>query len=161
MSYLNNMNFSSGVPVYYGSDAAMAAETPPQYLEEAEQLVQSIKKFNIHHEATLESHGVTDQALAIERWLESYRRGQTAARKLSENGLEMLEEMSKRLHEAVAEMQRYEGEGGNPATKSQQAEIDNLTHAMKKVEQLSKQIHDASFVQTPSNMNGNANETNK
>ncbi len=153
MTYFNNMNFSPRKPLYYGGDAAFAAETMPQYLEEAEKLVQSIKKFNLHHEDTLATHGINDQALAIERWLESYRRGQTAAKKLSENGLEMLDEMSKRLHEAVAEMQRYEGEGGNPATKSQQAEIDNLTHAMKKVEQLSHQINDASFVQSSSNSN--------
>ncbi len=143
--YLNNLNISPRMPVRYGADAAMAAATV-EYLEEAEELAQSIRKFNIRHEDTLDKHGVNDQAMAIERWLESYRRGQTAARKISENGLEMLEEMSKRLHEAVAELQRYEGEGGNPATKSQQAEIDNLTHAMRKVEQITERIKDASFV---------------
>lgn len=144
MSYLNNMNFSVRQPLRHPSFAETGFSDPD--MEEAEKLAQTVKKFNIKYEDALTSHGVNDQALAIERWLESYRRGQAAARKLSENGIEMLEEMSKRLHEAVAELHRYEGEGGNAATKNQQAEIDQLTHAMRRVEQLSHEIQDASFL---------------
>lgn len=144
MPYLNNMNFSVREPLRHPSPAG--AEVIDPDLEEAEKLAQTVKKFNIKYENTLTSHNVNDQALAIERWLESYRRGQAAARKLSESGVDMLAEMSKRLHEAVAELHRYEGEGGNPATKNQQAEIDQLTHAMRRVEQLSHEIQEASFL---------------
>jgi len=115
-------------------------------LEEAEKLIEEAQRLLVHCGSALDEEGVREEALALERWIESYRRGMSAAKKLSQTGPELLDDMSKRLHQALEELHRYEAEGGNPATKAQQAQIEELTNAMKRVNQLKEAIQNSSFI---------------
>lgn len=140
MLYVDNMNLDATLPDNDDVDGL------PSKLEEAEALTEEARQLLVHCEGALKGEGVREEALAVERWLESYRRGISAARKLSKAGPELLEDMNMRLRQALEELHRYEEEGGNPATKTQQVRIEELTHAMHAIHQLSDSLKDASFV---------------
>ena len=139
MLYIDNRNLDANLP----SDAI---DDISSKLDEAEHLTEEARRLLVHCEGALDSEGVREEALALERWLESYRRGMSAARKLSNTGPELVDDMSARLRQALEELHRYEEEGGNPASKTQQVQIENLNHAMSAVHHLGDSLKDISFV---------------
>lgn len=122
-----------------------AIENIATKLDEAEQLTEEARQLLVHCDGALKGEGVQGEALALERWLESYRRGISAAQKLTKTGPEILDDISMRLHQALEELQRYEAEGGNPATKSQQAQIEQLSHAVVAINKLKDSLKGASL----------------
>lgn len=107
-----------------------------QQLAEAEELTNELKRLLVRYESALEQEGIRQQVETLERWMESYRRGLNAARKLSENGMPLLTEMRERLKLAADELQRLEGEGGNPATKEQAAQAEEFLKASRRIDQV-------------------------
>lgn len=108
-----------------------------QPLAEVEALSRDIKKLVSGSDSALEHQNIRTEMETLERWLESYRRGLSAANKLSLNGPELLQSIRNRLKLAVEEIQRLEGEGGNPATEEKNAaEVEELLKTSRKLEQL-------------------------
>ncbi len=117
----------------------------PTKMDEAENLMEEARHLLVNSMGALNGEGIRDEALALERWLESYRRGISAAQKLSKSGPELLEDMSVRMRHALEELHRFEEEGGNSATKSQQAQIEEINKALCAIQKLSDSLRDASF----------------
>lgn len=113
-----------------------ASETIRQQLAEAEELTNELKRLLVRYESTLEHQGTREQVETLERWMESYRHGLSAARKISENGPQWLTELRENLKLAADELQRLEGEGGNPATKEQAAQAEELLKASLRIEKV-------------------------
>jgi hypothetical protein len=123
-----------------------AIDNLPAKMDEAENLTEEARQLLVRCKTSLTGEGVREEALALERWLESYRRGISAAQKLSDRAPELLENMSTRIRQALAELQRYEEEGGNPATKTQQAQIEEISQTLSDIQQFTHLLKDASFV---------------
>jgi hypothetical protein len=68
--------------------------------------------------------------------VESYRRGLSAAQKISDNGKEMLQKTRDQLKLVLEEMLRLEDEGGNPASKEQAAQVEQLASAVRRIDKL-------------------------
>src|SRR5262245_51637348 len=100
-------------------------------LSEVESLTNEIRRLLAHCESTLDAEGVKNRAETLERWLGSYRRGLSAAQKLSDNSHAFLQEIRERLHLALEEMQRLDDEGGAPATAEQKQKMDEISKAIK------------------------------
>lgn len=107
-----------------------------QQLTEAEELTNELKRLLVRYESTLEQEGIRHHIETLERWMETYRHGMSAARKISENGTPWLTELRERLKLAAEELQRLEGEGGNPATKEQVAQAEDLMKASRRIDQV-------------------------
>ena len=107
-----------------------------QQLGEAEALTNELKRLLVRYESTLEQEGIREQVETLERWMESYRRGLSAARKISENGTGLFIEMRERLKLAADELQRLEGEGGNPASKEQATQVEEFLKVSRRIEQV-------------------------
>ena len=105
-----------------------------QQLAEAEELTNELKRLLVRYESALEHEGIRDQIEILERWMESYRRGLSAAHKIAENGPAWLTELREKLKFAADELQRLEGEGGNPATKEQSAQAEDFLKASRRIE---------------------------
>jgi uncharacterized protein (DUF3084 family) len=105
-------------------------------LTEVETLIHTLKRTLVHNEEALEHEGIRSDMERLERWLESYRHGLSAATKLATAGNEMMRNIRDRLKLAVEEMHRLEGEGGNPASKSQALEVEQLVAAERQLDAL-------------------------
>jgi len=105
-------------------------------LSEAEELTNQLKRLLVRYESALEQEGIRQQVETLERWMESYRRGLAAARKITENGASLLTQMRQRLKLAAEELQRLEGEGGNPASKEQAIEAEEFLKASRNIDQV-------------------------
>jgi len=127
-------------------DAEKSATTALPQKNEAEALMHEVRRLLVHSEKALEQECVKEQAETLERWLESYRRGLSAAQKLSENSSEFLLDMRERLRLALEEMQRLEDEGGGtPATPEQKRRMEDLSRAIGRIDHLVSSIGGASF----------------
>lgn len=135
---LNNPNRpSTPTPLDVASSCDAAHSALEHSLTEAECLVNDMKRVLVRSSDALEGESKAFQEMeTLERWLESYRRGLRAANKLAANGTDLLKDIKNRIKLAVEEMQRLEGEGGNPANKTQAAKIESLVKAQQRLEQL-------------------------
>jgi hypothetical protein len=112
-------------------------EGSPLDLAGAEELTHQLKKLLVRSEPALErSETAKAQIERLERWMESYRRGQSAACKIAENGSSLLHEARDQLRLSLEELQRLESEGGPPATKEQVQQADDLAHAIRRIDKL-------------------------
>ncbi len=115
---------------------ASASNIPPA-IDETDKLIREVHRLLVYSEDILKNEGVKERAETLEWWLDSYRRGLSAAQKLSENSREFLTEMRDKVELALKEMQRLEDEGGNlPVTKEQRQRVEDLTHAIRRIEKL-------------------------
>ena len=122
------------------------SDTAQSSMGEIESMVSEVRRLLVHSENTLDKEGVKFQAETLERWLESYRRGLSAAEKLSKNSDTFLHEIRERLTLALEEIQRLDDEGGaTSATTDEKQKVDDLTRAIKRVDQLIGSLGDASF----------------
>jgi hypothetical protein len=107
-----------------------------QQIAEVEELTNDLKRLLVKYENALEQEGIRHQVETLERWMESYRHGLSAARKISQNGTSWLTELRARLKLAADELQRLEGEGGNPASKEQTAQAEDFLKASRRIDQV-------------------------
>ncbi len=115
-------------------------------IDEVENMMGEVRRLLVHSENALDKEGVKFQAETLERWLESYRRGLSAAEKLSKNSETFLHEIREHLKLALEEIQRLDDEGGaTPATKEQKQKVEDLTRAMGRVDKLIYSLGNASF----------------
>jgi hypothetical protein len=114
----------------------MDVVAPQASLEEVEQLANEMKRLLVRHEFALEHEGIRHQMETLERWMESYRRGLAAANKLSANGATWLGELRDQLKFAADEILRLEGEGGNPATREQAVQVEELIKAVRRIDKV-------------------------
>lgn len=106
-------------------------------LQAVEELTFSLKALSVRYHQTLEEEGIAEQLATLERWAESYRRGLTAAQKMSSVGLPMLNELRDRMKLAAEEIQRLEDEGGNLAPSKEQAvKCDDMVRAVRRINEL-------------------------
>lgn len=108
----------------------------PVSIDEAHQLTHEMKRLIVHCETALDQEGIRHQAETLERWMESYRRGLTAACKLSENGPAFLKEMRDKILLALDELSRLEDEGGAPATQEQLEQVEEFHAALRTIDSL-------------------------
>jgi len=97
-----------------------------QKLHEVENLTNDLKRLLVQHEFTLDEEKLRHEVETLERWMESYRRGLSAAHKISETGTVWLTELRDRLKMAAGERLRLEDEGGNPPSQEQNKRTDAL-----------------------------------
>lgn len=129
------------------ADAQSVAPSPA--LCEAEELVQEMRRLLVYSEKAFDDDSVKQRAQALERWLESYRRGLSAVQKIAKNSDAFLHEMRERLKLAMEELQRLEDEGGaTPATADQKQRMEDITRAIRRIDHLTASLGEASF--TPS-----------
>ena len=115
-------------------DAAIASI--PE-LGEAEQLGNDLKKLLVRSEKELIKGDAREHVERLERWVESYRRGLSAAQKISDNGGDMLQKTRGQLKLALEELLRLEDEGGNPpANKEQAMQIEEISSAIRRIDRL-------------------------
>ncbi len=114
-------------------------------LTEVEQLMHEVRRLLVHSEGALDEEGISRQAQQLESWLESYRRGLSAAQKLSDNGKDFMESMRGRLALALDELHRLDDEGnGTDAPKEEAKRKEDLTRAIRRIDHLASAL-DASF----------------
>ncbi len=105
-------------------------------LAEVEVIAHEMRHLLVRSEAALENEGIRQDMETLERWIESYRRGLSAAKKLATSGAEILGNIKNRLKLAVEEQYRLEGESPNAATKNQAAAIEDLVKASRRLERM-------------------------
>ena len=106
-------------------------------IAEAESLVQEIHHLLVHSETALDDENAKTDAETLERWLESYLRGMSAAEKITKNSDVLLNDIRKRLALALEEMQRLDDEGnGAPVPKEQKQRQDAVSRAIKHIDRL-------------------------
>lgn len=112
-------------------------------LAEVEALMSDFRKLLVKSDDALSATGIKSEVEQIERWVESYRRGLSAANKIATYGAEILESLKSRLKLASDEILRLEGEGGNTeVTKKQEAQVQELTKAYERFEKLMNQTQE-------------------
>lgn len=123
-------------PTEHGN-ASMSAEhnALPQLLE-AEELSNVLKRILVRSENALAQGDARENIEKLERWIESYRRGMSAAQKISENGAEMLQKARDQLHLSLEELLRLEDEGGNPPSKENADQSEELAKAISRIDSL-------------------------
>jgi hypothetical protein len=107
-----------------------------QQFSDAEQLTNELKRLLVRYEGALEQEGIRHEVETLERWMESYRRGLSAARKISEKGTSWLTDLRERLKLAAEELQRLEGEGGNPLDKNQAVQAEEFLKASLRIDKV-------------------------
>lgn len=115
-------------------------------LAEAETLTQEIKRLIVNYESALVQEGMREQAEILESWLESYRRGLSAAYKISQSGMGLLSEMRNRLTLAQDELHRMDSEGGGvPASQAQVKQAEDFRQALSKIDHIISALGNAAF----------------
>jgi hypothetical protein len=115
---------------------ATPAQTPYIELPEAEALANDLRRILVHSEKALVQGDARESVEKLERWIESYRRGLSAAQKISSNGTEMLQKTRDQLKLSLDELLRLEDEGGNAPTKERAGDSEGLARALRRIDAL-------------------------
>jgi lysyl-tRNA synthetase class I len=105
-------------------------------LKNVEEMTNELKRLLVKNEKALDEHDTRHEVEVIERWMESYRRGLSAAHKLSETGTTWLVDLRDKLKLAADELIRLEGEGGNPSNKEQVERTEELLNAVRRIDKV-------------------------
>ncbi len=106
-------------------------------IKEVEALANDLMKLLVRSEQELIKGDAREQVEKLERWVTSYRNGLYAARKISQDGSEILHKTRDQLKLALDEQLRLENEGGNlPATKEQDGQIEQLSSALRHIDRM-------------------------
>lgn len=126
MSILQNKKNQHPISVVNPDDVSLDS-----MMETAYNLTHRLKQVEVFSRGALLNEDILNDIEVIERWVESYRRGLAAARKISDSGLALMQSVQARLALAIEEQQRLEDEGNSPMTRKQQHDIEALrtTHA--------------------------------
>lgn len=114
-----------------------AVSTSAPELSDVDALANDLKHLLVRSESELQKSDVREHVEKLERWVESYRRGLTAAQKISDNGMGLLHKARDQIKLALEELLRLEDEGGNPpANKEQAAQVEQLSSAVRRIDRL-------------------------
>lgn len=118
-------------PAMAGPRRVAAANSPPRsrYSEldvdrdglagEIEAIITSFKRLLHEHGNALVDEGIDHEIEILEAWLEAYRHGLLAARKIARHGTEWLQNHRNRLQLATNQLSELASEGGTPPTREQ------------------------------------------
>lgn len=121
-------------------ETAQAPATAAEALKEAEEMVKVMRRLLVRYENTLEHEGLRSQIETLERWMQDYRRGLEAAKEISDHATEWVNSARDQFKLAADELHRLESEGGNPLTREQVKESEDLMKAARKLEAMMPQI---------------------
>ena len=110
--------------------------TPLPELGDVEALGNDLRRILVRSEQVLLKGETRDNVEKLERWIESCRRGLCAAQKIVDNGPDMLQKTRDQLKLSLDELLRLEDEGGNPPSKDQLQESDELANAIRRIDKL-------------------------
>ena len=99
------------------------------------ELGNELKQLLVRSQFELIKGDAREQVEQLERWIESYRRGLSAALKISNSGIDMLSKARAQLKLALDEQLRLEDEG-SPSTKEQSAQTEGLAAAVRRMDKL-------------------------
>lgn len=102
----------------------------------AESLSHDLKSLMVRSEKALDREGLHEQLQRLERWMESYCLGLSAAAKMSERGADLLHQTRAQLVLSMEELHRLEDEGGNPANSKQAEQAEELARAIRSIDRL-------------------------
>jgi hypothetical protein len=105
-------------------------------IQEAEALGNDLKRILVRSEYALLTGDARDNVEKLERWIESYRRGLSAAQKISDNGRDMLQKTRNQLRLSLDELLRMEDEGGNPPSKERISDSEEIATAIRRIDRL-------------------------
>lgn len=105
-------------------------------LHEINLLAGELKRLLVHYRAAFTESGIENDMLKLEEWLESQVKGVAPAGIISESGIRWLCAIRDRLKLSADEIQRLEGEGGNPVTKEQAQKMEDLLKAIRKIDKI-------------------------
>jgi len=105
-------------------------------IDEAKALGNDLKRILVRSEHALLTGDARDNVEKLECWIESYRRGLSAAQKIANNGSEMLMKTRDQLKLSLNELLRLEDEGGNPPTKEHASDTEELATAIRRIDRL-------------------------
>jgi len=108
----------------------------PEILEEAGKLVAEIDKLLNNYKPLVDLDGTEEQLQHLKELSETYRAGVEAADRLGREGSACVADLRDRTKLAAEEMQRLADDGGPPPTKQQEAEIEILTKAARKLDKI-------------------------
>lgn len=121
------------------NDSSCEPESPmhqQQDVENLDTLVEELKRLLVRHHTVLTEEGMRKQMEALEHWVESQRAGPAPAGIVSESGISWLKNLHDRLKLSAEEIQRLEGEGGNPASTEQAEKVEELLKAVRRIEHI-------------------------
>jgi hypothetical protein len=99
-------------------------------------LATELKTLLERHSALLKEEGVRRQMEKLEHWVEEQQKGPAPACVISDASMAWLSDLRDRLKMSAEEMQRLEGEGGNPPTKEQDEKMAELLKTIRRIEQI-------------------------
>ncbi len=116
--------------------AATSRSINKENLKNTETAREDLRGLLVHSEKPLMQSDIIENVERLENWVESYRRGLYAAKKISEQGVATLRETREQLALALDELQRLEDEGGNTADKLQNLKVEEISRAIARVDRL-------------------------
>jgi hypothetical protein len=127
MTEVNNSNNGNNIPLH--------VKNLPE-ISDVEELSNDLRRILVRSEGAL-LHGDTKTNVEqLERWIESYRRGLSAAQKISVSGVEMLHKTRDQLKLSLEELLRLEDEGGNPPTRDHVSDSEEIASAIRRIDRL-------------------------
>lgn len=105
-------------------------------LADAEALGNDLRRLMVRSENALFNNDARTHIEALERWIESYRRGIAAAQKLADNSYEMLHKARDTLRLSLEELYRLEDEGGNLATQEQNVQAEEIASTIRRIDKI-------------------------
>ena len=117
-----------------------------KHLHEVTTLMAELRRLHVRHGSALNEDGIADELHKLEEWLEAERKGPAPACIISASGISWLVTIRDRLKLLADEMQRLEGEGGNPSSKEQIEKQEELLNATRRIDTI---INDTSCTQKP------------
>lgn len=116
--------------------AAMTSADWQSELADIDALTLDLKRLIVRHESELSEEGLRSDLEQLERWAISYRRGISAALKLSALGPDWLNRLREKLKLAADELTRMDGEGPNNSADEEDnhSRAEDLMHASRRIE---------------------------
>ena len=108
----------------------------PAQLQRMQELLEEMKCLMERNDSIFDDESVRREMTMLERWMESYRSDLVSMDTFCETSVLLLADLRTRLKLAAEELQRLEGEGGNPASKEQVDKNEQLLKAVRRSEKL-------------------------
>ncbi len=115
---------------------ASGSRPASEQLERVELLIDELKQLLDRHNSAFDDEVIHRHIILLEHWVECYQQDTVGIDTFTEASIKLLNDLSGRLKFAAEEMQRLEGEGGNPASREQDRQIDDMVKAVRRSQKL-------------------------